>query len=98
MKKISLTLMRLLLWTTACIAILVTLVVAALYTPVCQDIIFRKAVNTLNNSGSGMHVGYGRLRLKFPANISGEQIMASLPGDMEIAISELDGGIALLPL
>lgn len=98
MKKISLTLMRLLLWTTACIAILVILVVAALYTPVCQDIIFRKAVNTLNNSGSGMHVGYGRLRLKFPANISGEQIMASLPGDMEIAISEFDGGIALLPL
>ncbi len=98
MKKTMLTFMRFMLWTIAGVVILISLIVSVIYIPPCQDFIFKKVIGNLNNNESGMHVEYERLRLKFPAHIEGNGVKASMPGDMEIYVGDINGNVALFPL
>ena len=56
MKKGMLTIMRMLRWLLSGAAMLVVLALLVLYIPIFQDIIIRKAVNTLNNGDNGIHI------------------------------------------
>ena len=90
--------MRILLWTIAAIVVFIALIAVGIYIPPVQDFIFKKVTTTLNEGEGGMHIEYDRLRLSFPARLSGQGIKASLPGDMDIEVGEIKGGVSLLPL
>lgn len=98
MKKILKTFVRWLSRFLAAVVIIVALVVISLYIPPVQDFIFKKVTATLNSSGTGMHVAYDRLRLGFPARLSGRGIKATLPGDMEVEVGHLKGAVEIWPL
>ena len=98
MKKTLQKLARILLWFIAAIVIFVIIVVTALYIPPVQDFIFKKVTTTLNKGNSGMHIEYEKLSLGFPARLSGRAIKASLPGDMDIEVGKINGGVSIIPL
>ena len=92
------TLVRMLLWTTAGVCMFFILILAILYIPPCQDYIFSKVIKTLNGDESGIHIEYSHLRFKFPAQIEGKDIKATLHGDMQVSVGEINGVVSVPPL
>lgn len=89
---------RIFLWTVLCIVVFLVSIPILLYVPFVQDLAVKIATEQVGKT-TGMKIGIGKLRLRFPLNLSVDNacvIMAS--GDTMLTSSALSVDVKLMPL
>ena len=84
------------MWSVVGIIGLLVLAVVLLYLPPVQNLVVKKALESVNKSGD-MHISVKKLRLGFPLDLTIDSLSMQAPG-MDIAAGKAAADIAFMPL
>ena len=84
------------MWSVVGIIGLLVLAVVLLYLPPAQNLVVKKALESVNKSGD-MHISVKKLRLGFPLDLTIDSLSMQAPG-MDIAAGKAAADIAFMPL